>query len=78
MKKSDIRQSGHQRKGFHLFRHSLATRMLSQEIPLPVISNTLGHGSMSSSNVYLSTDEKHLKSCALTLQGIEVTREELL
>lgn len=78
MKKADIRQSGHQRKGFHIFRHSVAARMLSQEISLPVISNTLGHGSMSSSKVYLSTDGKHLKSCALTLQGIEVTKEELL
>ncbi|GGE53490.1 hypothetical protein GCM10011391_35430 [Pullulanibacillus camelliae] len=78
MKKADIRQSGHQRKGFHIFRHSVAARMLSQEISLPVISNTLGHSSMSSSKVYLSTDEKHLKACALTFQGIEVTKEELL
>lgn len=78
MKKADIRQSGHQRKGFHIFRHTVAARMLSQEISLPVISNTLGHGSMSSSKVYLSTDEKHLKACALTLQGIEVTKGELL
>lgn len=78
MKKADIRQSGHQRKGFHIFRHTVAARMLSQEISLSVISNALGHGSMSSSKVYLSTDEKHLKACALTLQGIEVTKEELL
>ncbi|KGA96352.1 hypothetical protein AJ85_12325 [Alkalihalobacillus alcalophilus ATCC 27647 = CGMCC 1.3604] len=78
MKKANIRQSGHQRKGFHIFRHSVAARMLAQEISLPVISNTLGHGSMSSSKVYLSTDGKHLKACALTLQGIEVTKEELL
>lgn len=78
MKKADIRQSGHQRKGFHVFRHTVAARMLSEEIPLPVISNTLGHGSMSSSKVYLSTDEKHMKACALTLKGIEVTKEELL
>lgn len=78
MKKADIRQLGHQRKGFHIFRHSLAARMLAQEISLSVISNTLGHGSMSSSKVYLSTDGKHLKACALTLQGIEVTMEELL
>ncbi|WP_209125844.1 tyrosine-type recombinase/integrase [Alkalihalobacillus sp. BA299] len=56
MKKADIRQSGHQRKGFHIFRHTVAARMLSQEISLPVISNTLGHGSMSSSKVYLSTE----------------------
>lgn len=78
MKKADIRQLGDQRKGFHIFRHSLAARMLAQDISLSVISNTLGHGSMSSSKVYLSTDEKNLKACALNLQGIEVTMEELL
>ncbi|MDQ0220690.1 tyrosine-type recombinase/integrase [Peribacillus cavernae] len=26
MKKADIRQSGHQRKGFHIFRHTVAAR----------------------------------------------------
>lgn len=78
MKKADIRQSGQQRKGFHIFRHTLAARLLSEEISLPVISNSLGHGSMSSSKVYLSTDEKHLKACALTFKGIEVTKGELL
>ena len=78
MKKAGIRQSDNQRKGFHIFHHSLATRMLSQEIPLSVISNTLGHGSMASSKVYLSTDGEHLKACALSLKGIEVTKEELL
>ena len=78
MKKAGIRQSDNQRKGFHIFRHSLAARMLSQEIPLSVISNTLGHGSMASTKVYLSTDGEHLKACALSLNGIEVTKEELL
>jgi len=78
MKKAGIRQSDNQRKGFHIFRHSVAARMLSQETPLSVISNTLGHGSMASSKVYLSTDGEHLKACALSLNGIEVTKEELL
>jgi len=80
MKNAGIRQSEKepQRKGFHIFRHSLAARMLSQEVPLSVISSTLGHSSMSSSKVYLSTDADHLKACALSLTGIEVTREELL
>ena len=80
MKNAGIRQSEKepQRKGFHIFRHSLAARMLSQEVPLSVISSTLGHASMSSSKVYLSTDAEHLKACALSLKGIEVAREELL
>ena len=78
MKKADVRQEHDQRKGFHIFRHSVAAKMLSQEVPLSIISNTLGHGSVSSSKTYLSTDGAHLKACALTLAGIEVTKEELL
>lgn len=78
MKKASLRQSDDQRKGFHIFRHSLAAKMLSQHIPLPVISNSLGHESISSSKVYLSTDKKHLKACALSFKGIEVTQGELL
>jgi len=78
IKKADVRQEHDQRKGFHIFRHSVAAKMLSQEVPLSIISNTLGHGSVSSSKTYLSTDGAHLKACALTLAGIEVAMEELL
>jgi integrase len=78
LKKAGVRQERNQRKGFHIFRHSLAAKMLSKEVPLSIISNTLGHGSMSSSKTYLSTDGAHLKACALTLAGIEVAQEELL
>jgi integrase len=62
-----IRQCRSQYKGFHLFRHSVASRMLKSEVNLSVISNVLGHGSPESSKVYLSTDGTQLKACALTL-----------
>lgn len=78
LEKAEIRQDASQSKGFHIFRHSVASRMLASEIPLSVISKALGHGSMESSKMYLSTDSAHLKACALTLKGIEVTKEELL
>lgn len=78
LEKAEIRQDASQSKGFHIFRHSVASRMLASEIPLSVISKALGHGSMESSKMYLSTDSAHLKACALTLKGIEVAKEELL
>jgi hypothetical protein len=52
--------------------------MLAQEIPLPVISNVLGHKNPESTKPYLSTDLEHLRACALSLTGIEVTKKELL
>ncbi|MHC1772369.1 MAG: tyrosine-type recombinase/integrase [Flexilinea sp.] len=76
--KAGLRQEAGQYKGFHIFRHSVASRMLQGETPLSVISNTLGHGSMESSKMYLTTDSEHLKVCALTLEGIEVSKEAML
>lgn len=78
MDKAAIRSPDERFKGFHLFRHSIAAKMLQNEIKLSVISNTLGHSSTESSKHYLSTDGIHLKACALTLKGIEVSKEELL
>lgn len=76
--KTNIRQDENQNKGFHVFRHSVASKMLASEIRLSVISSVLGHGSMESSKPYLSSDSAHLKACALTLKEIEVSKEELL
>ena len=78
MKDAGIRQDKGDQSGFHCLRHSLAARLLSEETPLPVISSILGHRNKDSTKVYLSTDLEHLRACALSLQGIEVTQEELL
>ena len=78
MKSACIRQEKGTRKGLHVFRHSLATTLLSEGVPVPVIASILGHSNKESTNIYLSADEVHLKECALGLDGIEVTREELL
>jgi len=77
MHDAGIRQGVNERKGFHCLRHSLAARMLAQEVPLPVISSILGHGNPESTMTYLSTDLEHLRVCALPLDGIEVAQEEL-
>jgi integrase len=78
MKEARIRQGEGERKGFHCLRHSVAARLLAEETPLPIISSILGHRNQDSTGVYLSTDLEHLRHCALSLSGIEVTKEELL
>jgi site-specific recombinase XerD len=78
MKAAGIHQGQTEQKGFHCLRHSLAARLLAQETPLPVISSILGHRDKDSTNVYLSTDLQHLRVCALSLKGIEITKGELL
>ncbi len=64
-------------KGLHRLRRTIATRLLENEIPLPVISAILGHKKKDSTKAYLSADQNHLRACALGLSGIEVTRKEL-
>jgi integrase len=78
MKDAGICQAEGERKGFHRLRRTIATRLLENETPLPVISTILGHRKKESAKVYLSADIEHLRMCALTLKGIEVTRKELL
>lgn len=64
-----IRKSGvnvnRRHHGIHAMRHSLATELLENGTPLPVISNALGHASTTSTNNYLKVDMKRLRSILL-------------
>jgi len=53
--------------GTRMARHSHATRMLRNGVPLPVISEALGHSSPNSTMRYLSTDERSMSVCTLPL-----------
>ncbi|MEV8183845.1 tyrosine-type recombinase/integrase [Specibacter sp. NPDC078692] len=63
-----------QGRGFRVLRSSLATRMLEDDTPLPVISGALGHRSISSAKHYLSADEERMRACCLDFAGIEPRR----
>ena len=45
--------------------HTLATRMLEQEVSLQTISEILGHASSSSTKAYLQVDIDGLRKCAI-------------
>ena len=68
MKAANIRQNTGERRGFHIFRHHLATELLSNGVPQPIISRAIGHTSPDSLETYLSADFKHLKECALSIE----------
>ena len=53
--------------GTRITRHSVASRMLRKGIPLPVISEMLGHGNKNSVMVYITTDDAKLAECTLPL-----------
>lgn len=58
-------------RGFRVLRASLATRMLQDGTPLPVISGALGHRSIDSARPYLAADEQRMRQCCLDFAGIE-------
>jgi integrase len=75
MKAADIRQNTGDRKGFHIFRHRLATDLLGKGVATPIISKIAGHASPNSIKTYLSADFVHLKECALSIEQFPVPRE---
>ena len=68
---------GHERKGIHVMRHSLASRMLRCGVPVTTISSVLGHANKTSTEVYLQTDEARMRQCALSLDDIPMSCEVL-
>lgn len=53
-------------RGFHLLRHSLATRLLASGVALKTISDVLGHGSAETTCRYTQVDLRGLRSVALS------------
>lgn len=51
--------------GPHALRHCFASALLKEKVPLPVISELLGHKSMSSGMDYLRIDITSLRQCVL-------------
>lgn len=54
-----------QSQGPHAMRHSLASALLEDNVPLPVISEILGHTDSRTTGVYLKIDVNQLRNCAL-------------
>jgi site-specific recombinase XerD len=70
IKKSRICTEG-RRHGPHSLRHSLACSLLKNEVPMPVISETLGHVRTDTTMTYLRIDLTSLMKCALAVPPVE-------
>ena len=55
------------RRGLYLLRHTLATRMLSANIPIKMIADLLGHASTDSAFGYTKIDWPRLRAAALSM-----------
>lgn len=68
LRKAKIQYPSNKRIGLHALRHGLATRMLDNDISLPVISQTLGHSDIESTEVYLRISISQLAKCGLEVE----------
>jgi site-specific recombinase XerD len=60
-----------QHEGTHSLRHSLATYLLEEGTPFPVISNILGHTSSNSTMIYAKSSVEMLRQVALSLEEVD-------
>ena len=60
---------GNRKIGPHSLRHSLATRLLKDNTPMPVITGVLGHKNLYTTRMYLSIDIDSLRSMSLEVDS---------
>ncbi len=58
--------------GPHALRHSLASALLHNNTPMPVISEILGHTDTETTSIYLKIDILHLRNYALDVPPVRV------
>ena len=63
--KVNVKTEENNKKEIHNLRHSLATNMLEEGIPLNIIASTLGDTLQTTSNTYLKVSNVLLNQCAL-------------
>lgn len=54
--------------GMHSLRHTLATRLIEENVPLSTIAEILGHSSTATAKRYMQIDLTHLRQCALDVE----------
>jgi site-specific recombinase XerD len=65
MRKAGVTLDSLKHHGLHSLRHSLATHMLDEEIPITSIQGVLGHVNAESTEKYIGVNVRQLRSCAL-------------
>ena len=72
-----IRMNGENR-GFHMFRHHMATALLSKGYETPIIMSVLGHTAPLAVDYYLESDYNQLKECGIDVSQWNRGKEEAL
>lgn len=70
LKRAKIKIPTEKKHGPHALRHSLATLLLENNIPISTIKEILAHQSTETTKIYLKVGEKQLLQCALDVVSI--------
>ena len=71
LKRAKIKIPTGKKHGPHALRHSLATLLLENNIPISTIKEILAHQSTETTKIYLKVSEKQLLQCALDVAEID-------
>lgn len=71
MNKAGIAIPEGKKHGPHALRHSLASTLLQNNTPMPIISEVLGHTDSETTSVYLKIDTLHLRDYALPVPPLK-------
>ena len=72
LKRAKIKIPAGQKHGPHALRHSLATLLLENNIPISTIKEILAHKSSDTTRIYLKVAEKQLLQCALEVSSSQI------
>ena len=76
MRTAGIKVQNGKKHGPHALRHSLASALLEENTPLPIISEVLGHTNTESTSAYLKIDITQLRKCSLEPISFDWNRGE--
>ena len=76
LKRAKIKIPAGKKHGPHALRHSLATRLLENNIPIATIKEILSHQSTQTTKAYLKIAQKQLLQCALEVPGVDTLQKE--
>jgi len=77
LKEAGIRIPPGKKHGPHALRHSLASALLDNNVPMPVISEALIHTDIESTSTYLKIDISKLRECAVEVPSFYHNYESL-
>lgn len=70
LSEAEIKTADEQKHGLHSMRSSLASNMLRDGVPIPVISNILGHKYADTTSLYLKIDLAGLRKASLEVPAL--------